>query len=229
MNSNQSQSKPKMDTLIKNSKRKILKLLRKFEDREAQGYGQEDTKVILESIIDINSKLRKFENDVEKIQNYIIYEWEEEDEEKVEKEIEKLTKESIKYFDYVWEYTIKSRQIIYHIESSNKFNLTNILDKSTGKETAHENKFNKFTNTFNNNNDNNGTNAKIEELPELNDESEHNNILEILPENSADTHIAAHDPSAVLTNITVTDTQNRDSQNQITSVLNKVQNNTQTH
>ena len=88
-----------MDTLIKkikNSKRKILKLLRKFEDREAQGYEQEDTKIILESIIDINSKLRKFENDVEKIQNYIINEWEEEDEEKVEKEIEKLTKESIK-------------------------------------------------------------------------------------------------------------------------------------
>ena len=92
MTSNQSQSKPEMDTLlknIKNSKRKILKLLRKFEDKEAQGYEQEDTKIILESIIDINSKLRKFENDVEQIQNYIINEWEEEDEEKVEKEIEK--------------------------------------------------------------------------------------------------------------------------------------------
>ena len=118
MNSNQSQSKPKMDTLlknIKNSKRKILKLLRKFEDREAQGYEQEDTKIILESIIDINNRLRKFENNVEQIQNYIINEWEEEDEEKVEKEIEKLTSESIKYSDYVWEFTIKSRQIIYHI------------------------------------------------------------------------------------------------------------------
>ena len=83
-----------MNTLlktIKNSKRKILKLLRKFEDREAQGYEQEDTKIILESIIDINNRLRKFENDVEQIQNYIINEWEEEDEEKVEKEIEKLT------------------------------------------------------------------------------------------------------------------------------------------
>ena len=92
INSNQSQSKTEMDTLlknIKNSKRKILKLLRKFEDKEAQGYEQEDTKIILESIIDINSKLRKFENDVEQIQNYIINEWEEEDEEKVEKEIEK--------------------------------------------------------------------------------------------------------------------------------------------
>ena len=64
----------------------------------------------------------------------------------------------------------------------------------------------------------------------LPDESENTDtdILEIFPENSADTHIAAHDPSAVLTNITVTDTQNRDSQNQnFTSVIHKVQNNTQ--
>ena len=47
MTSNQSQSKPEMnglDTLLKNlkqSKRKILKSLQKFEDREAQGYGME--------------------------------------------------------------------------------------------------------------------------------------------------------------------------------------------
>merc|ERR1712055_758172 len=170
-NYNQSLSK-RMDRLLKNlkqSKRKILKSLQKFEEREAQGYGIEHIEIILKHIEESSERLRKFENNVEQIQNYIINEWEEEDEEKVEKEIEKLTKESIKYSDYVWEYTIKSRQIIYHIESSahenkfNKFNLTNILDQSTGKE----------TNTFNNliklnNNDNNGTNAKIEELPELN-------------------------------------------------------------
>ena len=186
INSNQSQSKPEMDTLlknIKNSKRKILKLLQKFEDREAQGYEQEDIQIILTSIIDINNRLRKFENNVENLHKFIINDWEEDNDEEIDKLIEKLTSDSVKYSEYVWEFTIRSREIIHHIESAaheNKFYLTNILE--VGKE----------TNTFNNliKLNNNGTNVNIDVLPELDDESENNtdtNILEIFPESSDST------------------------------------------
>ena len=73
--SNQSQSKPEMnglDTLLKNlkqSKRKILKSLQKFEEREAQGYGIEHIEIILKHIEESSERLRKFENNVEHIQN----------------------------------------------------------------------------------------------------------------------------------------------------------------
>ena len=180
MTSNQSQSKPEMnglDTLLKNikqSKRKILKLLQKFEDREAQGYGPEHIQIILTSIIDINNRLRKFENNVENLHKFIINDWEEDNDEEIDKLIDKLTSDSTKYSDYVWEFTIRSREIIHHIESAaheNKFYLTNILDQSAGKE----------TNTFNNliKLNNNGTNVKIDVLPELDDESKNAAIADI--------------------------------------------------
>merc|ERR1712055_232947 len=98
---------------IKNSKRKILKLLQKFEDREAQGYEQEDIKIILESIIDINNRLRKFENNVENLQKFIIKNDWEEDNDEIDKLIDKLTSDSIRYSDYVWVFTIRRREIIH--------------------------------------------------------------------------------------------------------------------
>ena len=70
-NSNQSQSKPEMnrlDTLFKNlkqSKRKILKSLKKFKEREEQGYGIEHIELIHSFIEEISERLRKFENNVE--------------------------------------------------------------------------------------------------------------------------------------------------------------------
>ena len=63
-NSNQSQSKPEMnrlDTLLKNlkqSKRKILKSLQKFEEREAQGYGIEHIELIYSFIEESAERLR---------------------------------------------------------------------------------------------------------------------------------------------------------------------------
>ena len=68
LNSNQSQSKPEMNRLkqnLKNSKRKILKSLQKFEEREAQGYGIEHIEIILKHIEESSERLRKFENNVE--------------------------------------------------------------------------------------------------------------------------------------------------------------------
>ena len=137
-NSNQSQSKPEMnrlDTLFKNlkqSKRKILKSLKKFKEREEQGYGIEHIELIHSFIEESSERLRKFENNVEHIHNYIIDEWEGDDEQTL---IDKLTSDSIKYDDYVWEFTKRSYEIIDHIENmklENKFNKFNL---TTGKET----------------------------------------------------------------------------------------------
>merc|ERR1712030_195659 len=102
--------------------------------------------IILKHIEDINNRFRKFENNVEKLQNFIINDWKEGDDEEIDKLLEKTTAESIKYSDYVWGFTKRSYNIIHHIESSaheNKFNLTNTLTRKenltstliTGKET----------------------------------------------------------------------------------------------
>ena len=107
MTSNQAQSKPEMNGLVlrcqksekdthhpsekgtmiqlqknlKQSKRKIIKDIEKFEAKEAQGYGAEHIQIILKHIENIDDRFRKFENNVEKIQNFIINDWEEGDDE----------------------------------------------------------------------------------------------------------------------------------------------------
>ena len=116
-NYNQSLSKPRMDRLLKTlkkSKRNILKSLQKFEEREAQGYGIENIELIHSFIKESSERLRKFENNVENIHNYIIDEWEGGDEQTL---IDKLTSDSIKYDNYVWEFTKHSYEIIGHIEN----------------------------------------------------------------------------------------------------------------
>ena len=72
-------------------------MIEKFEAKEAQGYGAEHIQIILKHIEDIDNRFRKFENNVEKLQNFIINDWEEDDDEKIDKLIDKLTSESIKY------------------------------------------------------------------------------------------------------------------------------------
>ena len=83
MTSNQAQSNGLvlrcLQKNLKQSKRKIIKDIEKFEAKEAQGYGAEHIQIILKHIEDIDNRFRKFENNVEKLQNFIINDWEEDD------------------------------------------------------------------------------------------------------------------------------------------------------
>ena len=169
---------------LKQSKRKIIKDIEKFEAKEAQGYGAEHIQIILKHIENIDDRFRKFENNVEKFQNFIINDWEEGDDEEIDKLLEQAQKESIKYSDYVWEFTKRSHDIIHHIESSaheNKFNLTSTLAGKDSTSTLAGKETNNFNNLIKLNSNTNGTYVNItekqDELEQLREAEKETKIL----------------------------------------------------
>merc|ERR1712055_1209317 len=129
---------------LKQMKRKINKDLEKFSRNIEQKFEANDemdpvgsVQIILKEQKNIDDRFRKFENHVEKFQIFLIDEWEESDDEEIEKMIEKTITEMTKYSDKIDVVIKRSYDIIDHMESStqpahDKFNLNKLNSGSNG-------------------------------------------------------------------------------------------------
>ena len=125
-------------------KRKIIKDLEKFSRNIEQKFEANDemdpagsVQIILKEQKNIDDRFRKFENHVEKFQIFLIDEWEESDDEEIEKMIEKTITEMTKYSDKIDVVIKRSYDIIDHMESStqpahDKFNLNKLNSGTNG-------------------------------------------------------------------------------------------------